>query len=381
MDIIDCAVELNPNVLRRKLRSDSYKSLVEKAKQIPNPVLTTRSVKGDKDGVDIAESETSLSFKVEIGGKRGARVDLAKSQLKEADVHQIKEQVNAKILTVIKLNRLRQMIEEKKSINEAILAFNKVIKKLKRLPRLSAEQEASMILFEISVEETKIQISEIFEEEREIEHFFHVSTGHSLTEILKYLPKSISLWPSFNHDHGNTDKSFEIKRLKVREEIALNQLSIEKSRAWPDLKIGPSIQVEQEGGANNTLVGFNLSLPLPLFSLNGGGKANARSNLIKARKLTLLTAKEEKHERHEQLKVYESSLSVLKTTMNKKIVDKKYDRIQKLYLRGVVSSTVLLESLRQKISFLKLRHNKEMTTLKSLWSIYMYDGKVLEVKL
>ena len=277
--------------------------------------------------------------------------------------------------------RLRQIKIEKYVLKNTLSAFNNVISKLKQRSRLSAEQEASLTLFELARDDSRISASVLYDEEREIEHFFHVSTGHSLQEILAYVPKELIDWPNFDETISTDKVSLEIKKNLATEKININALGIEESIGWSDINIGPSFNIENDGQNKNTSIGFNISFSLPLFHANDGAKAHARSNLAKARKYTELAIKEEKHERAEQLKIYGRSLSVLKMTMKSREINLKYKRIQELYLRGVVSNSIFLESQKQKAYLLKGRHKREMAALTALWAIYKIDGKVLEVKI
>lgn len=379
-DIVQCAIDFHPDVRRSSLKVESSEKLSEQASQVPNPTLSARYVKGDKNGEDVSSLEANLGFKIEVGGKRGSRINRAQAvhSQTEASDHQVKARV--KTQTILNLHRLRQVFIEKKILLEATSAFKKVIGQLKRLPRLSAEQEASLTLFEMALEETKVSESVLFEEEREIEHFFHVSTGHSIDEIRPYLPKSPSNWPSVKKAKGNK-LSPDLKKLKSLEELALSELEVQKSKSWSDIEIGPSISIEKEGSEENRKIGFNIQIPLPLFQANGGGKAYARSEVTRAQKSLALTRAEEGHERFEQLRVYESAVSTLKRTMKQSVIENKHAKIEKLYLRGVVSSSVFLDSLKQKLSYIISRNNRELTALRALWSIHKYDGKILEEKI
>ena len=379
-DIVDCALSFHPSVKRGNLKIDSTSKLEEQASQIPNPTLSTRYVKGDNNGEENSELETNLSFTLELGGKRGSRKEYAQAQKSEAEASNDATKASIKITTILNLHRLRQVLEEKKLLVEAISAFSKVIGQLKKLPRLSAEQEASLTLFEIALEETKVNESEVFEEERKLEHYFHIATGHSLEEIKDFLPRTPKKWPSIQPPKSE-NSSPEIEKLKSLANLAGKELGIQKSQAWPDLKVGPSFAVERDGAVENKMIGFNVQIPIPLFQANGGGKAYARSELLRAKKNISLTIAEENHERFEQLRVYESAVNILNKTMKFNVVDKKHNRIEKLYLRGVVSSSVFLDSLKQKLSYLKSRNNREITALKALWSIHKYDGKIFKERL
>lgn len=379
-DIVGCALDFHPSVKRSILKIKSTSKLTEKASQIPNPTFSSRYVKGDNNGEDVSELETNLSFTLELGSKRGSRREYAGARNAEAIASNDAIKAEVKIATILNMHRLRQVLEEKKLITEATSAFTKVIGQLRKLPRLSAEQEASLTLFEMALEETKVNEAELFEEERKLEHYFHVSTGHSINEIRSYLPKTPTKWPLVGKPKANK-KSPEITKLKSLASLAQKELEIQKSEAWPDLKIGPSFSIEKDGAVENKMVGFNVQIPIPLFQANGGGKAYARSELLRAQKNISLTIAEENHERFEQLRVYESAVNILNKTMKQKVIEKKHNRIEKLYLRGVVSSSVFLDSLKQKLSYLKSRNNREITALKALWSIHKYDGKIFEEKI
>ena len=378
-DIIECALSFHPSVKRGALRVNSYSKLEDKASQIPNPTLSSRYVKGDQGGQDVSELEANLSFTLELGGKRGSRSEYAKAKKSEAAASNLVTKADVKVATILNMHRLRQVLKEKELLEEALSAFNKVIGELKKLPRLSAEQEASLILFEMALEETRIDKSELFEEERKIEHFFHIATGHSVEEILRFLPKSPKNWPIIVEKEKLTSPS--LNKLKSLAKLAESEVEIQKAKAWPNLKIGPSVAIEKDGGVDNKMIGFNIQMPIPLFQVNGGAKAYARSELLRAEKNIELTFAEEDHERFEQQKVYESSVNILRKTMGRELIERKNDRIEKLYLRGVVSSAVFLESLKQKLSYLRSRNHRELTATRALWNIHIFDGKIFKESL
>lgn len=379
-DIIKCALGFHPRMKRGELIVDSLTKLEEKASQIPNPTLSTRFVKGANNGRDTSELETNLSFTLELGGKRSLRTEYAAAKKTQAIILNDATKADVKITTVLNMHRLRQLLEEKKLLSEAVIAFSKVIGQLRNLPRLSAQQEASLTLFEMALEETKIDESELYEELRILEHYFHVATGHSIREINDFLPEAPSVWPRVIKTEQKRN-SPEVNKMKSLLALASTEYKIQKSQVWPDLKIGPSLVIEKDGIAENRMIGLNLQLLIPVFHANSGGKTYANSELLRAKKNVSLTIAEESHERFEQQRIYESSVKILNKTMKKNLVEKKHNRIEKLYLRGVVSSSVFLDSLKQKLSYLRSRNNRELRALKALWNIYKYDGKIFEVKI
>ncbi len=373
-DIINCALDMHPQVKRDLQEIDSLKNLEEQAGQRPNPIFSSRYVKGSNN---TSELETNLSFVVELGDKRNSRRQLAIAQKDKAIRFKELTQAQVKIQTIKNLYRLRQIFKEQRVLSETLSAFSKVTKQLRKKPVLSPEQESSLTIFEIALEEIKIKKSEIFEEERKVEHYFHVATGHSLEEIKEYLPSIPKKWKKISLKE-QIDLSPKLNQLSSFAELAQKNLEIEKSQSWPNLRIGPSFSIDKETYNDNKMIGFNIQLPLPILQTNNGAKAYARSELIRAQKNINLTRAEESHERVEQFKIYKSTTDILNKTMKFSKIDKKYKRIEKLYLRGVISSSVFLESLKQKITYLETRHNREMTALSALWNIYKYNGSLFK---
>ena len=381
LDIISCALEFHPRIKKEGYNIDISEQSLKKESQIPNPTLSSRYTTGDVDGKEVSELEANLSFVLELGGKRSSRKSFAHAKKSEALASYEQIRAAVKQLTILNLYRLRQVLEERELTEEALQAFDKIITSLKKRPRLSAEQEASLTLFELAYEETKVDDSQLYEEEKKLEHYFHISTGHSLKEIRPFLPKTPKSWPKILPPKAKDSVSVDLKRLQARSEIALQELELERSDAWPDVSIGPSLSIEKEGSTQNKMIGFNIQIPIPLFNANGGGKAFARSKLIKSQRDISLSKAEETHERFEQLKVYESAVRVLTGTMKRKVIEKKHNKIEKMYLRGVISSSLFLDSLRQKISYLKSRNNREISAINALWSVYKYDGIIFEEKI
>ncbi|GEM_PF-439492 len=377
-DIISCALEFHPSIKKENYNLDISDQSLKKESQIPNPTLSSRYTQGKVEGKDVSELEANLAFVLELGGKRSSRQNYAKAQKGEAIANYDLVRAEVKQETILNLYRLRQVLEERNLIKESLTAFSKIISRLKNLPRLSAEQEASLMLFELAHEETKVNESELFEEEKKLEHYFHIATGHSLDEISDLLPAYPKKWPKIKLPVDKNSHSVTTKRLKAKSDIALQELELQKSDAWPNLKIGPSLGIEKEGSVENKMIGFNIQLPIPLFNANGGGKAFARSKLIKAQRSMALSVAEENHERFEQLQVYQSAIRVLNKTMKRNLIEKKHQKIENMYLRGIISSSLYLDSLKQKFSYLKSRNSREMAAITALWNVYKYDGKIFK---
>lgn len=78
---------------------------------------------------------------------------------------------------------MKEIQKEKSYLQEAINTFSKLIAQYRTRPRLTPEQEVGLATFEMARSDTKVKQSALGQEEREIEHYFHVATGHGLKEI------------------------------------------------------------------------------------------------------------------------------------------------------------------------------------------------------
>lgn len=379
-DIVKCALAFHPSLKEEKLEVKSAEALGDKAGQIPNPILVSRYVQGEENGLDTSELEANFRFRLELGGKRGARLEHAKALLAKSRFGLEEKKELVKFQTIYSLYRLKQVIEERKLISKVIFAYKEVIKKLKSIPKISAEQQASLTLFEIGLEESQIHESELYEEERGLEHFFHVATGNSLSEIQKYLPKTPNTWPALRRQ-SHSDKSARIKKLKALSKVASNEVRIEEANSWPTLDIGPSLAIEKNGPNENQMVGVSIRVPIPFFQTNGGAKAYAKSKQAKSERVTELAHAYESHERFEQVKVYTRTVRLLEKSPPLNQVLKKYNKLESLYNRGVVSNQSYLDSLKQKVSYIQKKNQRVMTAIKSLWNIYRFDGEILKKEL
>jgi cobalt-zinc-cadmium efflux system outer membrane protein len=380
-DIINCALNFHPIVRRNQSQLEVTKALSEVAEISPNPRIATKFLSDESKGTGINSIETSLSFPLETGGKKRSRLSFAKAKIFKKKIDINRDTENIKIDTLLKLHRLRQIEIEKHALLKTLTSFRKVIKKLKKLSRLSAQQEGSLALFEIAANEISFDNSVLYEEERSLEHYFHIATGHSLAEITPFFPRVKGHWPSIKNEYASIKNSLEVKSYLAQEAVGETSLSLERSKGWSNIHVGPSFNLNKSETESSKSIGLSVRFDLPLFHTNDGERIYAKKVLAMAQRDTQFILSQNKHERTEQVRVYRSSVSVLKNTMNVDKVNLKYNRIQKLYLRGVISKSVFMESQKQKNSYIKNRHEREMSALSSLWSIYRIDGNVLKVEI
>lgn len=378
IDVVRCAQVENPAVKRFRLSTDQSKGLPDVAKQIPNPDLDIQSGFGKSNGEEKSNVQLGFRQPIEWGGKRSSRIRTAEAQQNRAVAAQTEIEADIVISTVTKLHRLRQVELEKKALLGTIDALTRVINQQKSRAALAPEQQGALSVYRMALSDNRIRESEIFEEERAIEHFFHVSTGHSLKELLKVLPESIKNWPSVTDEPRTSGVSPALKLAFADRELAQSEVDEASAKAWPNLSLGPQVTFEREGNKSDTLIGVALVMDLPLLNLNGAGKAYSRMGLSKAESLIVMTKAEESHERAEQVRIYRNALETLKNSPTPEQIDLEHSQNQKLANRGMISGSLLIESYRQRNDLLKGRNGRELKAIEALWTIYKLDGRIFE---
>lgn len=381
MEVVRCAMEEHPQAKRAILSSEHSKLLIDVARQIPNPDLDLESIYGDTADGKSSSTDVGLLQHIEWGGKRSSRIRIAEAEITQITAGQKEVQADVVRETVKYLHRLRQLDQEKALLADTIETLQKIIAQQSSRPALTPEQQVTLSVYRMALADTKIKESEAFEEEREIEHYFHVSTGHSLAELKPVLPKAPESWPNLNESKKTDGLSPAIMKALAKRDFSAAELSAAESEGWPSLRLGPMIKMDKTGAQNDSLYGFRIMMDLPVFSLNGGGKAHARADLLKSEKLIELTCAEENHERTEQLKVYRSAVQALKAAPKISEIEKDFFRNQSLARRGLVSGPLLIEFHRQRSELIHSRNERELKAIQSLWLIHKFDGRIFSESL
>lgn len=372
MDVINCATQSNPQAKRAILATEQARILPDAAGQLPNPELDVDITNG-KD--DAKSTEIGLLQEIQWGGKRSSKIDSARAQASLVEAEQNDVQADVIRETVKNLYRLRQLEHEKSILTDTIQTLQKIISQQASRPTLPPEQQVTLSVYRMALADAKMKFAESLDEERELEHFFHVSTGHSLSELKAVLPKPNDHWPQLNKAASQL-KSPAMKKALAEKDFALAELSSARAETWPALKLGAVMKKEEVDNASETLYGFRLVIDLPVLSFNGGGRAHARQGVDRFEKVADLTAMEDNHERIEQMKVYESAVQSLKEAPTVQSIEKDFSRNQGLAHRGLISGSLLIEFHRQRTELIRSRNSRELKAIEALWHIRKIDGTI-----
>lgn len=377
-DVVACAMTESPIAKRSRLAADQSKSLVEVARQIPNPEIDIESVTGQQDGGEASSTDIGLLQPIEWGGRREARISSAEAQGKILSAEEREIQADLVRETIRNLHRLRQIEVEKTLLVETVETLQRIISQQTSRPALTPDQQVTLTVYRMALADAKIKQSEMFEEERKLEHYFHVSTGHSLAELKPILPSAPRLWPDI--PTKPLESSPGILKAMADRDFALARLSSERSLVWPQLRIGPMAKLERNSVQNENMYGLRLMMDLPLLNQNRAGRAFAAVGVAQSETLIELTRDQESHERAEQTKVYLSAVEALKSSPTVEAIQKDFNRSQGAIRRGLISGPLLIELHRQRTELIRSRNGRELKAIEALWLINKFDGRIFKEK-
>lgn len=376
-NVVDCAIANHPNLVRGRLSIQQADSFNKRARQRPNPELNVKSVYGKNLGDTVGESEFNLSHTFEIGGKRSARMEQAAAEKEQVAAEFLRTQEDVYIFVLKTLYRIRQVHSEMEILDEALGTFAKIQKQFRSRPRLTPEQEVSLSVFQLAEGDYKLRKSALETEEYALERGIEVAIGRDFPHKDSLLPGRRQSWPDYSTHEGEFKGSeFRIAESDLKNATA--EMELARSASWPDIKLGPSLQFQTENPNDYWTYGLNLTLPLPLFQVNGGNRAVAATGLTKAEQNLELTRRELSQERNILLDQYRRAVKSLKESVSVLEIEKKHKAVERQFERGVISSTLVIEAHRQMVDFNKSRNERELTALETLARLRALEGSLLE---
>ncbi len=381
-DILNCALKNHPDIIGLKYERLRDQKLVDIAKQRPNPEIESRLLGGKSADDTSFNTETILLTTWELGGKRKARINQATVLGNKPIVNTLQTKESIALQTVLALYRLRQIRSELSQLDEAIATFNKIQRTFQARPKLAPEQEVSSASFDLAREDYQLQKTSLIQEQSELKYFLELATGNAFSILQRYLPPFKSRWPKLQSeaDISNIHNS-TIALAKLDQAIAQSEIQVARSKVWPDLKIGPTLDTESLTNSTKAIGGVGFSIPLPILNRNKGEKAFAEAEKLRSDTNLELTLRKISIERRTQLQRYSTAIRALKQSPAVSQLSSKHESIESLFEKGLVPSTLVIEAHRQLNDIVKTRNEQELTAIDALWRIYIIDGRLSEARL
>ena len=379
-EILELVKKNHPSIVLNEAKGMALEATIEVAGQRPNPELDAESTIGDSIEGKIYRTSLSLKHTIELGGKRDSRINVATNTFKTGLAVAEFENQQTIIDTVIKLHRLRQVYELIPLYKESLDAFNKILKTIKKRKSLSPEQQVEGETLELAVNDYKLKISQLNSEKMDLTTHLSFFMGRNCIIPRSALPYTVNLSENFKSDLKIENYS-KLKIARLALELAKSNFELEKSNSYPNLQIGPTYEYEKLNVSRTNTVGVALTMELPILNVNGGGRAKASKDVLSASLNLRNIKKESTLDIQSWVQKYNQYKDSLKTIANKEKLEEKHRKIESLFKRGIISTSLVIESHRQLIEFFNTRFEFENGATEALWNIYKLNGEIESKKL
>lgn len=351
-------------------KKEQASSFIDVAEQRPNPEVDFEYLKGDQFGLDINTYTLSAKHIFEFGSKRDKRIEKAKSyqKLKGAEIDLAL--FNSNVQAAISYQRVAQLGVTIEAVKEAIHTFDKIVRKLSSRKRLNPEEIVSLSTLKLASNDYKAQLNDL-ENEKTL-----------LLGKIKFLSKCGEIVPKYQYlkyqnialISEDKEKKGLLKLEDFKVDLAMGELEVQKSLGYSNISIGPTFEYQGQGNDEFLSAGVTVSFALPLFQTNDGGKLNALKSLSAQKTLSSNRKEMLKIERNNLVTKFERSLSTLIKMPKLDELEKKHQKVERLFSRGVVSIQMTIESHRQQIDFLKSKFETENDILDTYGKLILIDG-------
>ncbi|MCD9568182.1 TolC family protein [Pseudomonas protegens] len=272
----------NPELAAARWEIDIAQGARQQAGLIPNPVL---SVDAEDTRRDSRTTSVKLSQALELGGKRGARIDVASrgQELAALELERRRNQLRADVLdayyTALRAQERSQLAGRSLALAERGVAVAQGRVNAGKASPVEATR-AQVQLAEVRLELNRGQM-----EQDNAYRRLAMVTGAATSDFagVQEQPLALAALPAPAQLLGRLPETTEL-RLAEQEVVQREaSLGLEKAQRIPDLDVSVGSQYDASARERVNLVG--LSMPLPLFNRNQGNVLSAARRADQARDL------------------------------------------------------------------------------------------------
>lgn len=369
-ELVRCIEQTSTEIAISEQQLKAADELESFARQWANPDFDFEKV---SKGSEKSETTASLLFNLRLGGKRSGEIGQAQAEREKAKAVRDLNVGQTRLATIIALYRLSHLKSEIALEEESGITFGKIVQQFQRKPALSPEEKVSLSVFKIATADHKFSLNKLKNEQEALASNLAVLSAVSKETILKLLPATKKNWPELKTTEVQSSPQLKIAAAELK--IAESQKIKAGGDSWPDLKVGPVFKIQEDNGTSETFSGIGLSMPLPIFTLNGGGRAYANQKLAEAQMSYDLEKKKSQNLRFQLVSKYKSLVGLLQTSLSEKELNDRHETVEKEFFRGLVSSALVIEAHRQLFEFVEKRNQSELEALDVLGQIMIYDNQ------
>lgn len=371
-----CAIAQHPKIIRALAELRSRRAALGLAGQRPNPDIEGRALRGG----DSSSIEAAIVHTFETGGKRDARLGLARARIAEgkALLELARQQVLLEVLDL--LLQYRHTNSEHAALSEAQSVYRRLVGRLARYPFLSPSNRAALAVFRSGIHKADLQLAALQQEQRTLLGRLRVIVGEHFTLTPSVLPQqNKDTWPAAD---GPLGEPAAIALGKARIELARAGVASEKSQAWPNISFGPAIEYRRDslperevysygsGGPSygtaggkrfsQAEIGIAFRLTLPLYNRNDGGIKTADAGFDAARAGLRLLEGRIREEREAYSDSYSRLVKLLSESRGEQEhQERRHAQLESDMYRGTIEPALVIELHRELFDTIKQRNEAD----------------------
>jgi len=309
-DAVNIAINNNPIILSKKHRVEAAEGKIKQAQLLPNPEidLLAEEIPTEEIGLNQSQNMVSLSQKLEIGGKRGLRTDVAK---KEKNILSLEAQTAIWNITAQTKKAFFDLLTAQNELNLA----KKTVEIAANSKNLSDKKFKAGDIPKLEVLKAEVELSNaktnVVEAERNVLNAtkrLQTVMGTTGMPLQKLVPVPVTDAPLLKL--GKLEELLlenypDLQAQKSNVTLSLLKVKEAKRKIIPDVDV--SIGYKRLSAIDEDTIQAGISLPLPFFNRNQG-------NIIEAEKLSHKAKDDEAAARNELLLQLDNAYSMYAST-------------------------------------------------------------------
>jgi len=366
-ELIQC-IELNsPRILRAKAIDQESIALPKQAHQWQNPTLNLQTVYAAPDNPNGSNVEASILFPLDFSGVQKARTKKAQLEVKERHVLGLIERQEVLRLNYLSLHRIRQLNSRIEVLEETVRSLKSRVHDFQIRPSLTPEQIVSRETFTLAIQDAQSRLSLLQQECHALVHDIEIEINSVWSPNPQNLPKSPRAWPTLSQLSELPDSPAKTRfSVMVQKEEA--NISVLRAEKRPVLSVGPFLGWSKLASTSGIQAGLVLQMPLPIIESYSGSIELADRGLVRVRALFETGIRETQGEFNHNREIYEESIISLSRIESILTSKDRVKRVEKLFKRGLISSTSYLGILQQDLLLREVRDELESRAINA-WCI------------
>lgn len=375
-ELIRCIEQTASQLLIANQELKASRHLGEASRQWLNPELDAETV---SKGSEKSEMTATLFFNFRLGGKRSSGIKNAEAEMDKSEAEHALNYQQTRLEMMLALHRIAQLKSEISIEQESVDTFSKIVRQFEKRPALTPEQSVSLAVFKMALGDHSLRLTSLKIQEDEIYQSLTAATGIDREKIKKNLPPRKQSWTEIKQSQYSVDSSPTVRKALAELKIAESLKEKADAEAWPDLKIGPTLRSTKDNGVSDSFVGFSVSMPIPVLTLNGGSRSFAEQKKIAAMMSLDHSKRLETANRSQLVSKYNQTIVSLQNIISFKDINEKHEQIEKQFFRGLVSSSLVIEAHRQLYDLEERRNLSEIEALEAFGQVMIIDNQFNEV--